>query len=380
MPDDGRERKREETSPSSMSLLTATSLLLPPHQILAGGGGGSGPLVQWVFSDPIGSGVLVTNSNATSLMRRHFEPFGRVVHETAISGTWPRPQFAGHLDDGIGLYDFRARHYDPDAAQFVQIDPLVPDPYQPADLNPYGYVRNDPLNATDPTGEFVISGGITLGAILAAAAYGAALAYGAYVLYDSIAELTQTEQANLPDVGWLQASVSSLETALPDRSVATRTGLGPTDIAAVSHSFLSSGSARPQEAAVWSWVRWAPRILRLAKKTITDVLARRAATKKAAEQATRGKILRPETVRSGGRGGQRVLDIEGPPNSIIRGQPTRSGGPRAFETDEAGRVVREITPDRVKIRQIDPKTGREFFEKSGPPSADDLRILDELVR
>lgn len=61
--------------------------------------------MQWVVSDPTESGVLVTNSNATSLMRRHFEPFGWVVHETAIAGTWPRRQFAGHLDDGIGLYD-----------------------------------------------------------------------------------------------------------------------------------------------------------------------------------------------------------------------------------------------------------------------------------
>ena len=204
--------------PATVSIFVALSLLLPPHQLFAGGGGGSGPLVQWVFSDPIGSGVLVTNSNATSLMRRHFEPFGRVVHETAISGTWPRPQFAGHLDDGIGLYDFRARHYDPDAAQFVQIDPLVPDPYQPADLNPYGYVRNDPLNATDPTGEFVLELG-TLGTIL----YYAVVAYAAYVAVDTTLDATRTEHASLPNVGWLQASVSSLETALPDRSVATRT-------------------------------------------------------------------------------------------------------------------------------------------------------------
>jgi len=52
----------------------------------------------------------------------------------------------------VGLYDYRARWYEPTLGRFVQPDTLVPEPGKPQDLNRYTYVRNNPLKYQDPSG------------------------------------------------------------------------------------------------------------------------------------------------------------------------------------------------------------------------------------
>jgi RHS repeat-associated protein len=56
--------------------------------------------------------------------------------------------------DGIGLYYYKARWYDPALGRFVQADPIVPDPYNPLDWDRYAYVRSNPLKYVDPSGYF----------------------------------------------------------------------------------------------------------------------------------------------------------------------------------------------------------------------------------
>jgi RHS repeat-associated protein len=54
--------------------------------------------------------------------------------------------------DSTQLIYLRARYYNPYLNQFIQPDTIVPDPRTPADWNKYTYVRNNPINYTDPTG------------------------------------------------------------------------------------------------------------------------------------------------------------------------------------------------------------------------------------
>ncbi|MFQ6102534.1 MAG: RHS repeat-associated core domain-containing protein, partial [Anaerolineae bacterium] len=51
-----------------------------------------------------------------------------------------------------GLVFMHARYYDARLGRFISADTVVPGPGNPQDLNRYAYVRNNPLNYTDPSG------------------------------------------------------------------------------------------------------------------------------------------------------------------------------------------------------------------------------------
>jgi RHS repeat-associated protein len=50
----------------------------------------------------------------------------------------------------IGLYNHKARYYDPQLARFISADNI--EPKGPQELNRYAYVLNNPINNNDPTG------------------------------------------------------------------------------------------------------------------------------------------------------------------------------------------------------------------------------------
>ncbi|MCP4125985.1 MAG: RHS repeat-associated core domain-containing protein, partial [Gammaproteobacteria bacterium] len=68
------------------------------------------------------------------------------------------PQQTGYRYTGqrqepdIGLYDYRARWYDPSLGRFLQADTIVPNPGGPQNLNRYSYVGNSPIRYNDPDG------------------------------------------------------------------------------------------------------------------------------------------------------------------------------------------------------------------------------------
>jgi RHS repeat-associated protein len=71
---------------------------------------------------------------------------GRPIHRRFTGQRW---------EQGLGLYDYRARFYDPTLGRFLQPDPIVPEPGNPQALNRYAYVYNNPLRYTDPSGHWL---------------------------------------------------------------------------------------------------------------------------------------------------------------------------------------------------------------------------------
>jgi RHS repeat-associated protein len=110
-----------------------------------------------LLTDALGSiDTIVTTSGHQAVK---YDPFGTRVTaaDPTVKITTPpqdlRAGFTGHdHDDDVNLIDMIGRVYDPQTQRFLSIDPPAPDPVDGQAYNPYAYVRNNPLNATDPTG------------------------------------------------------------------------------------------------------------------------------------------------------------------------------------------------------------------------------------
>jgi RHS repeat-associated protein len=100
--------------------------------------------VTYLHHDHQGSLIAQTDGTGTLLNKNVYSPFGEA---SSFSGSiWG---YTGQrFDAETGLYYYKARHYNPTIGRFLQPDPLG----YAAGMNLYGYVHNDPVNTTDPTG------------------------------------------------------------------------------------------------------------------------------------------------------------------------------------------------------------------------------------
>ena len=138
--------------PAAITLMMVALTAAPPAAWAGGGGGGMTVTVRYVFTDPLGTGVLVTGPDGTEVQRRVFEPFGKMI--ASSTPTEPTAQlFTGHrFEAQSALYDFGARWYDPDTGRFLSVDPIVQALGDPQTHNAYGFVRNNPLSNVDADG------------------------------------------------------------------------------------------------------------------------------------------------------------------------------------------------------------------------------------
>jgi len=144
--------------------------------LVARASGGTGETRAFVVRDSLGSSRLLLEASGSLLGGYDYGPFGAATAPPV--GTRPdllAYRFTGQeWDAGAGLYNFKARLYDPAIQRF-----LGPDPANES-YSPYLYVGNNPLSFVDPTGEFSIGGffaslgeiaaGIVLAPVLGAAA------------------------------------------------------------------------------------------------------------------------------------------------------------------------------------------------------------------
>lgn len=109
--------------------------------------------VRWYVAGQGGPNESSTASNAVNLLS---------VKEQLKTGAQSLASWSTHhgytqheMMDGIGLVNMNARLYDPVLGRFTGTDPVLAYPFNPQDLNRYGYVWNNPLSFTDPSGELV---------------------------------------------------------------------------------------------------------------------------------------------------------------------------------------------------------------------------------
>jgi RHS repeat-associated protein len=102
-----------------------------------------------IVTDHLGSPRLIVDAASGVIAQRmDFDEFGIVLIDTN-PGFQPFG-FAGGLDDpDTGLIRFGERDYDPYAGRWTAKDPIR---FNGGNSNLYGYVANDPVNNTDPSG------------------------------------------------------------------------------------------------------------------------------------------------------------------------------------------------------------------------------------
>ena len=103
--------------------------------------------------DHLGGTALVTDKFGRQLEAIEYHAFGTSRSDTNPAAS--NHKFTGQeLDASAELYNYNARHYDPEIGAFISADPVVAAPHNSQSLNRYSYVLNNPLKYTDPTGNF----------------------------------------------------------------------------------------------------------------------------------------------------------------------------------------------------------------------------------
>ncbi|MEZ5170429.1 MAG: RHS repeat-associated core domain-containing protein [Acidimicrobiia bacterium] len=143
----------------------------PVPQLVGESDGGGVPLRDYVFGEStismraaggesffhrndLGNIAAVTSADGTPRCSYDYEPFGAARRSEQLEPSAPANpmRFTGeYLDEETGLYNLRARQYDPSTGRFLATDPLQPSADSPS-VSSYAYVRNRPGVLVDPMG------------------------------------------------------------------------------------------------------------------------------------------------------------------------------------------------------------------------------------
>jgi RHS repeat-associated protein len=138
--------------------MSFVSCLIRPHQTA------QIPQVSYLTNDHLGSPRITTDANGNVFSRRDFHPFGEEVFTgqrtqgLGYAADNVRQKFTSYERDNESSLDFaQARYFSYNHGRFTSPDDFGNDSdlTDPQSWNKYAYVRNNPLNLVDPTGEKV---------------------------------------------------------------------------------------------------------------------------------------------------------------------------------------------------------------------------------
>lgn len=128
-----------------------------PIALKSDGGGSANYL--YLHRDYQGTILAITDANAAVIEKRLFDAWGSIIKVQDGSGktlsglTILDRGYTGHEHlQSVGLINMNARLYDPILHRFLQVDNYIQDPTNTQNYNQYGYVVNNPLKYTDPSG------------------------------------------------------------------------------------------------------------------------------------------------------------------------------------------------------------------------------------
>jgi RHS repeat-associated protein len=167
-----RTNRKYYSSDGSMEIKYNKGALATEFITYIGGDGYTAPIVLksdgitqnylYLHRDYQGSIVAITNASGVVVEKRLFDAWGAIIKvqdgagNTLAGLTILDRGYTGHEHlQSVGLINMNGRIYDPKLHRFLQADNNVQDPFNTQNYNRYGYVLNNPLKYTDPSGEFI---------------------------------------------------------------------------------------------------------------------------------------------------------------------------------------------------------------------------------
>ena len=131
---------------------TQASYMLGDGQVLAEARSGTS---SYSLYDGQGSVRALTNSSGVITDQYTYDAFGNLQ---SSSGSTVNPyRYTGQQFDSLtGLYDLRARYYDPTTGRFISRDTAGIDVSNPVELDRSSYVQENLVNLADPAGHFAV--------------------------------------------------------------------------------------------------------------------------------------------------------------------------------------------------------------------------------
>lgn len=120
-----------------------------------------GTQTRYYLTDAQGSVIAVTDESGNVVGTVKYDAYG-VELETTGQMVLPADlggdfRFQGQWKDAVtGLYNMRARDYDPVSGRFLSADPAEPDYKEPESLNRYLFANANPYLFADPSGRFTL--------------------------------------------------------------------------------------------------------------------------------------------------------------------------------------------------------------------------------
>jgi RHS repeat-associated protein len=142
-----------------------------------GGGSGNGNgRFLFLHKDYLGSLLAISNESGAFLNHKHYDAWGNKSHNimTGEDGVFFQRGYTMHeYFEQVGIIHMNGRLYDPVMHAFLNADENIQDIYNTQCYNKYGYVLNNPLLYSDPSGESItLAGAMLIGAVVGLVSYG----------------------------------------------------------------------------------------------------------------------------------------------------------------------------------------------------------------
>jgi RHS repeat-associated protein len=194
---------------------------------------------SWLLHDGHGSTRQLADGVGTVTSRYNFDSYGQTLGNSTSPAATSLLYCGEQLDSNLGMYNLRARFYDPASGRFNLRDSFEGSNFDPQSLHRYTYAADNPANLSDPTGQYSLGELLVVGFV-----YALLIGATAYYFYATMHSVRNLVEGSLPT---------------PDQE---------RKLKAARNFILSHSSASP--ASVQSFIGMAVTVEVRAKKNLSD--------------------------------------------------------------------------------------------------------------